>query len=101
MKFTTQIQDQTGTVKLEGTFTFETHPAFRAYTRSLLDTPGLERIVLDMEQVTRMDASSLGAILLLREATRTRMAIALQRPSASVLSLLKVVHFDKLFEIIA
>jgi len=80
MKFTSQIEDQTGTVKLEGRFTFETHPAFKACTQSLLDTGKIRRVVLDMEGVSYMDASSLGMILLLRETTETRnlgLALAL------------------------
>jgi anti-anti-sigma factor len=102
MKFTSQIQDQTGTVKLEGRFTFETHPAFKSCTQGLLDTGNIQRVVLDMEGVTYMDASSLGMILLLRETTEDRrLGLALQRPSASVRRLLEIVQFEKIFEILA
>jgi len=101
MKFTSQIEDQTGTVKLEGRFTFETHPAFKSCTQGLLDSPRLGRVVLDMEGVTYMDASSLGMILLLREATETRnLPLALKRPSPSVRRLLEIVQFEKIFEIL-
>ena len=101
MKFTSQIEDQTGTVKLEGRFTFETHPAFKSCTQSLLTTEQVHRIVLDMEGVSYMDASSLGMILLLREATETRsLDLALRRPSASVRRLLEIVQFEKIFEIL-
>ena len=55
-----------------------------------------------MEGVTYMDASSLGMILLLREATEGRsMALALKRPSASVRRLLEIVQFERIFEIMA
>jgi anti-anti-sigma factor len=102
MKFTSQIEDSTGTVKLEGRFTFETHPAFKSCTQSLLDAGRLARVVLDMEGVTYMDASSLGMILLLREATEARsMTLALMRPSASVRRLLEIVQFERIFEIMA
>ena len=101
MKFTSQIEDQTGTVKLEGRFTFETHPAFKSCAQSLLDTAKLSRVVLDMEGVTYMDASSLGMILLLRETTETRcLGLALRRPSPSVRRLLEIVQFEKIFEIL-
>jgi anti-anti-sigma factor len=54
-----------------------------------------------MEGVSYMDASSLGMILLLREATETRsLDLALRRPSASVRRLLEIVQFEKIFEII-
>jgi anti-anti-sigma factor len=102
MKFTSQIQDQTGTVKLEGRFTFETHPAFKSCTQGLLDTRKIQRVVLDMAGVTYMDASSLGMILLLREAAEERrLALALQRPSPPVRRLLEIVQFEKIFEILA
>lgn len=101
MKFTSQIEDHTGTVKLEGRFTFETHPAFKSCTQGLLDNGGLHRVVLDMENVSYMDASSLGMILLLRETTETKsMALALKRPSPSVRRLLEIVQFEKIFEIL-
>jgi anti-anti-sigma factor len=102
MKFTSQIEDQTGTVKLEGRFTFETHPAFKSCTQGLLDSGKLARMVLDMEGVTYMDASSLGMILLLRETTESRrLSLVLRRPSPSVRRLLEIVQFEKIFEILA
>ena len=101
MKFTSQIEDHTGTVKLEGRFTFETHPAFKSCTQGLLDVRNLRRMVLDMESVSYMDASSLGMILLLRESAEARsLALALKRPSAAVRRLLEIVQFEKIFEIL-
>jgi len=101
MKFTSQIEDHTGTVKLEGRFTFETHSAFKSCTQNLLDTGKLGRVVLDMEGVSFMDASSLGMILLLRETTEARnLTLALKRPSAPVRRLLEIVQFEKIFEIL-
>ena len=101
MKFTSQIEDHIGTVKLEGRFTFETHPAFKACTQNLLDNPTLKRMVLDLEGVSYMDASSLGMILLLREAIEKQsFTLALKRPSPSVRRLLEAVQFEKIFEIL-
>jgi HptB-dependent secretion and biofilm anti anti-sigma factor len=100
MKFTSQIEDQTGMVKLEGRFTFETHPAFKSCTQTLLNAEQVRRVVLDMEGVSYMDASSLGMILLLRENTESRhLELALRRPSAAVRRLLEIVQFEKIFEI--
>jgi anti-anti-sigma factor len=102
MKFSQEIEGQTGLIRLEGRFTFETHPAFKVCTREVLECRTLKRIVLDMAGVTYMDASSLGVVLLLRESAATRfMNIALLRPSPTVLNLLKIVQFEKLFEILA
>jgi anti-anti-sigma factor len=102
MRFTSQIQGHTGIVQLEGGFTFDTHPAFKACTQELLDTRGLTRLVLDMSGVDYMDASSLGVILLLREAAEEKfVAVCLQKPSPAVVDLLKVVQFEKLFPVLS
>jgi anti-anti-sigma factor len=100
MKFTSQIQDQTGIVKLEGRFTFETHPEFKSCTQNMLENKGLKELVLDMEGVHDMDASSLGMILLLRENTEERgLRLTLKRPSQPVRRLLERVQFEKIFPI--
>jgi anti-anti-sigma factor len=99
MKVTTQIQDGTATIRLEGRFTFESHPAFRSCVMPLLEAPGLERMVLDMARVSHMDASSLGLILILRDHAQPHLDIVLQQPSQPVLKLLKIVQFEKLFTI--
>ena len=100
MDFTSRIEDRTATIGLDGRFTFEAHPGFKACTREALDVQGLEKIILDMERVTYLDASSLGMILLLREAAEARqVTIVLHRPSPPVLNLLEVVKFERLFQI--
>jgi anti-anti-sigma factor len=99
MKVTTQIQDGTATLRLEGRFTFESHPAFRSVAGPLLEAQGLERIVLDMARVSHMDASSLGLVLILREQAHAHMDIVLRQPAQPVLKLLKIVEFEKLFTI--
>ena len=100
MNFTSRIEDRTATIGLDGRFTFEAHPGFKARTREALDTKGLERIILDMEQVSYLDASSLGMILLLREAAEPlQVAVVLHRPSPAVMNLLEIVRFERLFQI--
>ena len=100
MNFTSRVEERTATIGLEGRFTFEANTAFKAHTREALDRDGLEKLILDMEQVTYLDASSLGMILLLREAAEARaVAIVLHRPSPAVMNLLEVVQFERLFQI--
>lgn len=100
MQFTSRIEDHTATIGLEGRFTFEAHPGFKACTREALDSGGVDRIVLDMEKVSHLDASSLGMILLLREAAEARqVSVVLHRPSRPVLNLLEMVRFERLFPI--
>lgn len=100
MQFTSRIENRTATIALDGRFTFEAHPGFKACTREALDNQGVEKIILDMEKVTYLDASSLGMILLLREAAEPKqVAVVLHRPSPPVLNLLEVVRFERLFQI--
>ncbi len=100
MKFSTLIDETTGTVKLEGRFTFESHQAFKAATGPLLESPDLKLMNLDLSAVNYMDSSSLGMVLLLRERADLKgITIVLQRPSPSVMAILKVVQFGKLFQI--
>jgi len=100
MHFTSRIEDLTATIGLEGRFTFEAHAAFKACTREALESGPLERLVLDMEKVTYLDASSLGMILILREMAESRqVTVVLHRPSPPVLNLLEVVRFERLFPI--
>jgi anti-anti-sigma factor len=100
MQLTSRIEDRTATVRLDGRFTFEAHADFKACTRLALESGPLDHLVLDMEAVTYLDASSLGMILLLREAAEARqVSIVLHRPSPAVMNLLAVVRFEKLFKI--
>jgi len=102
MNFTSRIEDRRATIGLDGRFTFEAHAGFKACTREALESDALDELVLDMEQVTYLDASSLGMILLLREAAEARqVAIVLHKPSPAVMNLLEVVRFERLFKIVS
>ena len=98
----------TATLRMEGRLTFEHHQAFKATAYPILDEAGTKELIIDLGGVTYMDSSSLGMLLLLREKADTAAAdskatksikVALHRPSPSVQTSLKVVQFDRLFEI--
>jgi len=100
MNFTTEILGTTGTLKLEGRFTFDTNQEFKVQTRRLLDFPGLKQIQLDLEGIAYLDSNALGMLLLLREmAQKIGVEVILLRPSNSVMSILEMVQFGKLFTI--
>lgn len=99
MTFTIQNDLQHGLLRLEGTFTFDGHTVFKAATSEALET-GQSALTLDLSGVSYMDSASLGMLLLLRERAQARgMSVILSRPSPSVLTILRVVQFGKLFEI--
>ncbi len=90
----------TATLRMEGRLTFEHHQAFKATAYPILDEAGTKELIIDLGGVTYMDSSSLGMLLLLREKADTKsIKVALHRPSPSVQTILKVVQFDRLFEI--
>lgn len=100
MVFEFQITGTTGTIQLEGRFTFERHQGFKAAAEPLLEDPNLRKLCLDLSRVTYMDSSSLGMILLLRQRASNRdLEVVLARPSASARALLDMVQFGKLFRI--
>ncbi len=91
---------QPGVLRMEGTFTFETHSTFKTATSGLLETPGLPAIILDLSGVSYMDSAALGMLLLIRERAEAKgQKVILSRPSPTVLTILQVVQFGKLFEI--
>lgn len=100
MNFSTHTEGQTGVIKLEGRFTFEAHQEFKAASTPML-AQSLLAIHLDLSGVAYMDSSSLGMLLLLREKAEAKgIKVVLLRPSPSVLAIIKVVQFGKLFEIV-
>ena len=100
--FSAKADGTNGRVQLEGRFTFECHQAFKAATDPILNTPDLSQLELDLSGVDYMDSSSLGMLLVLREKADTLgMTIALLRPSPCVITILKVVQFGQLFQILA
>jgi len=102
MSFSAQTHGTNGLVLLDGRFTFECHQAFKTATDPLLEAPGIQQIQLDLSGVNYMDSSSLGMLLVLREKAETKgMTVALVHPSPCVITILKVVQFGKLFQILA
>lgn len=100
MNFQTSQEGDVVTVRMEGRLTFEHHQAFKTTVYPFLEEAGVKQVVIDLGGVTYMDSSSLGMLLLLRERAETKsIAVALRRPSPSVQTILKVVQFDRLFEI--
>ncbi|HOD33003.1 MAG: STAS domain protein [Acidobacteria bacterium ADurb.Bin340] len=97
---TAHVEGNTATVKLEGRFTFEAQAGFRAATLPLLEVAGLRQVRLELSGLTCLDASALGALLLLRERTEAKgQQVILEGPTREVRDLLAAVNFEKLFVI--
>jgi anti-anti-sigma factor len=96
---TVKIQGTTGILTLSGRFTAEGHAGFKAVAYPLVDDPAVTSICIDLATVSYMDSSSLGSILLLREKANAKgKKIALKDPNPTLIPILKMIKFDKLFE---
>jgi anti-anti-sigma factor len=83
---------------LAGRFDTQSSIALRNAARALLDAPEVGTLVIDLGQVTYIDSSALGLLLLLREqATEIGKSIVLANPSPDVMRVLSITHFHKLF----
>jgi anti-anti-sigma factor len=96
---TAKIQGTTGILSLSGRFTAEAHTGFKEVAYPLVENPAVTIISIDLASVSYMDSSSLGTLLLLREkASAKGKKITLRNPNPTLLPILKMIRFDKLFE---
>lgn len=92
---------QTSSLRLEGTFTFEEHVPFRDATQMLLEAARTPHLTLDLSGLDYMDSSALGMLLLLKEKAEMKgIKVILVKPSPSVMQILRIVQFGRLFDIV-
>ncbi|MFN8543713.1 MAG: STAS domain-containing protein [Candidatus Binatia bacterium] len=96
----TQVQAGKGTIALEGRFDFTAHREFRAGYEQVLSGESVKSLDIDLHQVSHMDSSALGMLLLVRERTdAVKCEIALINCPPSVRKVLEIANFQKLFRI--
>jgi anti-anti-sigma factor len=97
----TQIQGAVGLIKVDGRFTFQEHDAFKAITKGILEGNWITEIGVDLSAATYMDSNALGMLIALREkALAKSITIRLLKPSPSIQTILEMVQFEKLFQIV-
>ncbi len=100
MQIISRTQNNEATLALSGRFDFNTHREFRSAYEAVITAGGISKIVLDMQGVDYLDSSALGMLLLLNEkATASNISILISRPQPSVLQILEIANFKKLFTI--
>lgn len=94
-------QAENGTrITLNGRFDFQAHQPFRRAMDGLLHS-GKTKITVDLSAVNFIDSSALGMLLLARETfEKAGGGIVLDRPQEYVDKVLKLCHFDQLFEVL-
>jgi HptB-dependent secretion and biofilm anti anti-sigma factor len=87
------------TVALKGRFDFQAHQQFRTAIDGLLKN-GKARLRVDLAEVNFIDSSALGMLLLARESCeKAGGSVVLDRPQEYVNKVLKLCHFDQLFQV--
>lgn len=100
MNLTIHKNPRPGFLRLEGDFSFASHQAFQGATQVLVDDPDLREINLDLSGLSSLDSSALGMLILLRgKAEASRKQVILLNPSSHIGRLLKLVSFERLFQI--
>jgi anti-anti-sigma factor len=84
-------------VHLAGRFDTQSSMALRNAARPLLDMPEVSTLAIDLAQVSFIDSSALGLLLLREQAMELGKTVALANCSPDVMRVLSITHFHKLF----
>jgi anti-anti-sigma factor len=100
MIVSTIAQNDSIVITLSGSFNFLDQVAFRKSYEGQING-NYKKYILDFRQVTFIDSSSLGMILLLNDYVNNNVKnkITLLNATPQVLSIFKVANFQKLFHI--
>lgn len=98
MSLNTVVNGDVVTLSIDGIFDVSVYELFKeACNTHISDTA---QFVIDMDKTTYMDSSALGMLLLLREKTHgDKDRVKLINVGESVLNILEVAQFQKLFNI--
>lgn len=94
------VNDMHAVLRLAGRFDFKAHREFRDAVDSLLVQAGARSLQVDLSEVSYLDSSALGMLLMLRDkAKATNKDVALVGVKGSVRQVLDIANFAKLFAI--
>lgn len=88
------------TLTLNGRFDFNVHRDFKEAYMSLLNDAVVQTLSINLSGVEYLDSSALGMLLMLRERVlAANKQIALTNPNETVMKILDIANFKKLFTI--
>lgn len=94
------VNDSAATLRLAGRFDFKAHREFREAVEKLLQQSGTRAVKVDMAEVSYLDSSALGMLLMLRDKAKAASRdVSLIGVSGSVRQVLDIANFSKLFTI--
>lgn len=87
-------------LSLNGRFDFNVHREFKEAYMALLGDESVHSIEVNLSEVSYLDSSALGMLLMLRERALTaNKQISLSNPNKMVTQVLDIANFHKLFTI--
>jgi anti-anti-sigma factor len=93
---------KTAVLQLDGQFVFDSHKALRAACASIFADTTTDFIQLELSRVEYLDSSALGLMLLMKEkAGKSGKGIQIKGAQGTVLQVLEVAKFDRIFELMA
>lgn len=98
LQINTQTHDGTARLILSGRFDFNAQRLFRTSYDPPLADAGIRTLEVDLGSVEYLDSSALGMLLLLKErCAAAKKELALANCRGTVLQVLEVANFNKLF----
>jgi HptB-dependent secretion and biofilm anti anti-sigma factor len=87
-------------IRPSGRFDFNSHREFRSAVDQALQSDASQEVQVDLSQVTYLDSSALGMLLVLRDKAReAKRPVVLCRCRDKVREVLEIANFSKLFTI--
>ena len=100
MSIDVQIRGHSARIAVSGRFDFQLHRDFKDAYTPLLDNAAASEIELEMSKVDYMDSAALGMLLLLSErAHAANKPVVLVNVSGTVLRVLEIANFIRIFDI--
>lgn len=97
---TIQVEGNIGKIILSGQFDFNSHREFRNACETVIGNEEVKEILIDFKQVTYLDSSALGMLLLLKEkVSAANKSLALINCQNTVKQVLEIACFGKIFTI--
>lgn len=101
MEVSVSNDSEKSVIRLSGRFDFNAHREFRDAMDKALAQPGVLAIHVDMGEVSYLDSSALGMLLMVRDKARTcGKTVSLANTRGSVRQVLDIANFSKLFPLI-
>ena len=101
MSVNASITGNTATINMSGRFDFNVQREFKEVYDAQLGNAAVSTIEVNLSSVDYLDSSALGMLLMLRErAMAGGKSVRLCKPNTSVMQILDIANFSKLFSIV-